>query len=304
MKGEVVTEAPVQENPFETIPKTQVARDKYFDTTFGENAGKAREIYNQGGTPAEMLAKMQEAGIEPPAPPTEVKTEAAAPQPEKVGITKADIKELAIKYDLEIAERREAISDAEIETMAKELIDKGYNVNKLVQECLAPEKRPLTDIEANVLAEVAADMKAKIDANSSNADIAKYRDVLSALNRGISENARGLRMAKVKKNVVESIADVMADMMDDTMTDELTEEQRKEAEKRFNDIKVVLDKETELRKQAEQEIDRLKAELEIKKQKARAENKPRHQLQALPGPRIVDRHTPLLPTNLRAGERA
>jgi len=51
-------EAPVQENPFENIPKTQVARDKYFDTTFGENADKAREIYNQGGTPAEMLAKM------------------------------------------------------------------------------------------------------------------------------------------------------------------------------------------------------------------------------------------------------
>jgi hypothetical protein len=67
----------------------------------------------------------------------------------------------------------------------------------------------------------------------------------------------------------------MADMMDDTMTDELTPEQRKQAEERFNDVKVALDKETELRKQAEQEIDRLKAELEIKKQKARAENKPK-----------------------------
>ena len=274
MKGEDLTEAPVQENPFENIPKTQVARDKYFDTAFGENADKAREIYNQGGTPAEMLAKMQEAGLEPPVPPTKEKVTLSA-EPEKVGIRKEDIKELAIKYDLEIAERREAISDVEIERMAKELIANGYDVNKLVKESLEPEKRPLTDIEANILAEVAADMKAKIDKNSSDADIAKYRDVLSALNKGISENARGLRMAKVKKNVVESIADVMADMMIDMKQDELTTEQRKEAEKRFNDLKDALDKETELRKQAEQEIDRLNAELEIKKQKARAENKPK-----------------------------
>ena len=274
VEQKIEEKAPVQENPFGNIPRTQVARDKYFDTTFGENADKAREIYNQGGTPAEMLAKMQEAGLEPPVPPTKEKVTLSA-EPEKVGIRKEDIKELAIKYDLEIAERREAISDAEIERMAKELIANGYDVNKLVKESLEPEKRPLTDIEANILAEVAADMKAKIDKNSSDADIAKYRDVLSALNKGISENARGLRMAKVKKNVVESIADVMADMMIDMKQDELTTEQRKEAEKRFNDLKDALDKETELRKQAEQEIDRLNAELEIKKQKARAENKPK-----------------------------
>jgi hypothetical protein len=53
-------QVPLEENPFESIPKTQVARDKYFDTTFGENADKAREIYSQGGTAKEMLAKMQE----------------------------------------------------------------------------------------------------------------------------------------------------------------------------------------------------------------------------------------------------
>lgn len=53
-------QVPLEENPFESIPKTQVARDKYFDTTFGENADKAREIYSQRGTAKEMLAKMQE----------------------------------------------------------------------------------------------------------------------------------------------------------------------------------------------------------------------------------------------------
>lgn len=192
-----------------------------------------------------------------------------------VGITKKDIKERAAIYNVEIEERREKMTDAEVEAMAKDLIQNGYDVDGLVKEALAPEKRPLTDIEANILAEVAAAMENKIDENSSDADIRKYRDVLSALNKGISENARGLRMAKVKKNKIESIADVMADMMEDNLVDELTPEQRKEAKKRYEDVKKALDNEVKLRKQAEDEIDRLKAELEIERQKKKSEGKPR-----------------------------
>jgi hypothetical protein len=266
MAGEVKAEVPVQENPFEKVPKTQAARTKYFESTFGENAARAEEIYNKYKDTNDFESMQKEMQGE------EVK---GKPEIETVGITKKDIKELAAKYNLEIDDRREAISDIEIERMAKELIANGYDVDGLVREALDTEKRPLTDIEANILAEVAADMKAKIDVNSSDADIQKYRDVLSALNKGISENARGLRMAKVKKNVVESIADVMANMMEDNLVDELTTEQREEAEKRFNEIKEALDKETELRKQAEAEIDKLKAELKIEQEKNKSKDKPK-----------------------------
>ena len=266
MAGEVKAEVPVQENPFEKVPKTQAARTKYFESTFGENAERAEEIYNKYKDTNDFDSMQKEMQGE------KVKV---TPAIETVGITKKDIKELAAKYNIEIDERREAISDIEIERMARELIANGYDVNNLVKEALDTEKRPLTDIEANILAEVAADMKAKIDVNSSNADIQKYRDVLSALNKGISENARGLRMAKVRKNVVESIADVMSNMMEDNLVDELTTEQRKEAEKRFNEIKEALDKETELRKQAEAEIDKLKAELKVEQEKNKSKDKPK-----------------------------
>ena len=53
------SQVPLEENPFENIPKTQVARDKYFDATFGENADRAREIYNQGGTAKEALTETE-----------------------------------------------------------------------------------------------------------------------------------------------------------------------------------------------------------------------------------------------------
>ena len=179
---------------------------------------------------------------------------------EKVGITKKNLKQLEEDYEVDLSQRREKITDVEMQDMAKNLIDSGYDVAKLVKKSLEEEKYVPTDLELNILAEHAADMKAKIDANSSNADIAKYRDILSAINRGTSEAGRALRMAQVKKGVVDSIADVMADMMDDYKVDELTKEQRVEAEERFKVIEDSLNKYKESLNKVNAELEKLKAE--------------------------------------------
>jgi hypothetical protein len=179
---------------------------------------------------------------------------------EKVGITKKDLKQLEQDYEVDLSQRREKITDVEMQDMAKNLIDSGYDVAKLVKKSLEEEKYVPTDLELNILAEHAADMKAKIDANSSNADIAKYRDILSAINRGTSEAGRALRMAQVKKGVVDSIADVMADIMDDYKVDELTKEQRVEAEERFKVIEDSLNKYKESLDKVNAELEKLKAE--------------------------------------------
>jgi len=179
---------------------------------------------------------------------------------EKVGITKKDLKQLEEDYEVDLSQRREKITDVEMQDMAKNLIDSGYDVAKLVKKSLEEEKYVPTDLELNILAEHAADMKAKIDANSSNADIAKYRDILSAINRGTSEAGRALRMAQVKKGVVDSIADVMADMMDDYKVDELTKEQRVDAEERFKVIEDSLNKYKENLDKVNAELEKLKAE--------------------------------------------
>lgn len=179
---------------------------------------------------------------------------------EKIGITKKDLKQLEQDYEIDLSQRREKITDVEMQGMAKNLIDSGYDVAKLVEKSLKEEKYVPTDLELNILAEQAADMKAKIDANSSNADIAKYRDILSAINRGTSEAGRALRMAQVKKDVVDSIADVMTDMMDDYKVDELTKEQRVEAEQRFKVIEDSLNKYKETLDKVNAELEKLKAE--------------------------------------------
>jgi hypothetical protein len=179
---------------------------------------------------------------------------------EKVGITKKDLKGLEENYELELSQRRDKISDEELTLMAKNLIESGYDINSLVKKSLADEKYVPTDLELNILAEYAADMKAKIDSNSSNADIAKYRDVLSAINRGTSEAGRALRMAKVKKDVIDSIADIMSDMMDDYNVDSLTKEQRADAEARFKIIEKSLNEHKEALDKVTAELEKLKAE--------------------------------------------
>ncbi len=179
---------------------------------------------------------------------------------EKVGITKENLKELEKDYELELSKRRDKISDEELAIMAKNLIESGYNIDGLVKKSLADEKYVPTDLELNILAEYAADMKGKIDSNSSDADIAKYRDILSAINRGTSEAGRALRMAKVKKDVIDSIADVMSDMMDDYNVDSLTKEQRVDAEARFKIIERSLNEHKEALDKVTAELERLKGQ--------------------------------------------
>lgn len=179
---------------------------------------------------------------------------------EKVGVTKKDLKQLEKDYEINLAERRDKITDVEMEMMAKDLIDSGYDVNSLVKKCLGKDTFVPSPLEFSVLSEHAADMKAKIDSNSSDADIAKYRDILSAINRSTSEYGRGLRMTQIKKDVIDSIADVMSDMMDDYGLDFLTETQRAEAETRFKIIEKSLNEHKEALDKVTAELERLKAE--------------------------------------------
>lgn len=176
-------------------------------------------------------------------------------------------------YEKETVTNLEAIKRAS-ETIS-EWKDKGVygkEINKIIEDA---NSNKISDANQNILAQHIADLR--ITAKSiTDRDSAEYNNVMSELKKAVdagdvlrSEAGRilGRHDLKMRGKIIESVQDVELDMMDDYGVDELTGSQKAEAEKRFNEVQGKLDKETELRIEAEKEIERLKAENELLKAK-------------------------------------
>ncbi len=177
-------------------------------------------------------------------------------------------------YEKEIVTDERAAKEAENDI--KEWKEKGvYNkeIDKIIEDA---NDGKISDLGNNVLAQHIADLEVtgkSLDRFSKEYD--KNRAELKrAIDAGDSLRSAAGRILgrdlKVFGEEVQSVQDIEMQMMQDTDTDILTKEQKIEAEKRFNEYKEVADKEAKLRVEAEAEIEKLKAELEIAKAKKAA----------------------------------
>ena len=170
-----------------------------------------------------------------------------------------------------VVTNEEIIKSAEI--AIKEWKEKGTyqkQIDKIIEDA---NNKKISDLGNMILAQHIADLEVaakKMDRFSKEYD--KNRaEVKRAIDAGDvvkSEAGRILgRQVQVFGKEPESVQDIEMEMMQDNDTDILTDEQKIEAEKRFNEFKEVADREAKLRVEAEAEIERLKAELELAKAK-------------------------------------
>lgn len=174
----------------------------------------------------------------------------------------------------------DTVTDVEAMTKAarttSEWKEKGVyekEINKIIDDGMTGK---VSDEGQNLLAQYIADLnvtaKSITDRNSPEYDnvMAKLKKATDAGDAIRSEFGRGLgrNRLKMRGEVAESVQDVELDMMADYGVDKLTPDQKAEADKRFNDLNAAMQKEQELRAKAEEEVVRLREELEIEKAKA------------------------------------
>ena len=177
-------EVPLAENPFEKTPKTQVARDKYFKQTFGENADKAEEIYNKYKDTNDFEAmqkemqgevpKAEKPVAEPPVPPKEEKPIETPSEEEKwTAIRKAKLEEIkGVKemFEKETSKPWTKIQQEALEDVAKEFPKKTLNdairtkVERLAAKYDAKEDYNPTAKDLAVIQEFKRQTESKINA--------------------------------------------------------------------------------------------------------------------------------------------
>ena len=174
-------------------------------------------------------------------------------------------------FEKETVTDEKAIKDAEV--AIKEWKEKGTyqkEIDKIIEDA---NNKKISDLGNNILAQHIADLETagkKMDRFSKEYDKnrAELKRAIDAGDKIRSEAGRILgRDIQVFGKEPESVQDIEMEMMQDNNTDILTDQQKIEAEKRFNEFKEVSDREAKLRVEAEAEIERLKAELELAKAK-------------------------------------
>jgi len=134
-------------------------------------------------------------------------------------------------------------------------------------------KGQISNQEKFIFAKHIADLDTTVnsikDINSAEYDkaLGEYNKALDAADKARSEAGRLLGMVPKNRGTAQTLADVMVDMMGDKGVDVLTPEQKIVAEKRYNDVKLALDKEAALRIEAENKVAELEAENAILKAK-------------------------------------
>lgn len=162
-------EVPLAENPFEKVPKTQAARDKYFQSTFGENAAKAEEIYNKykDTNDFEAMQKEMQGGKvaeQPPVPPIVEKPKEEMPSEEEkwTAIRKEKLEE--IKGVKDMFEKQTSKSWTKIQQEALEGVAKEF------------PRKTLSDAIRTKVERLAAKYDAREDYNPTAKDLAVIQE--------------------------------------------------------------------------------------------------------------------------------
>lgn len=225
---EPIKEAEIK-NPFESVPKTAAARDKYFEQNFGEEAEYAKSIYNKYKESGdfEMMQKEFEtkgAGV----PPTVNKDGNIEGTPEAItGITMAAN-----------AERRKALgmperqanpqSFEQWDAEAKKMLSEGYDINALIERM--NKGIASTPVENSIKKIYVETLQKQIEANPTNELLAKYKKFIEATEVASSEAGRNLVSLRGNAEPLETLADFYVAKMEANGVSELTEAQKKQVE--------------------------------------------------------------------------
>jgi hypothetical protein len=227
-------ETPVKENPFKSVPKTQAARDKYFEDTFGDQADKAKEVYNKYKESGDVDLMMQEMSGGEGVPPTINKGNEISGSADAVrGITMAANEER--RKDFGMPERQpNPESFEQWDAEAAKLVKDGYDMESLIKRM---EKGiPSTPVENSIKKIYQATLDAQIKINPTNELLAKAKRFIEATEVSSSQAGKNLVSLKGNSEPLSTITDFYVAKMEANGVSELTEEQKKEVQKQFNMI--------------------------------------------------------------------
>lgn len=261
-------EAPLAENPFESVPKTQVARDKYFKSTFGENAAKAEEIYNKYKDTNDFEAMQKEmqgekVAEQPPVPPVVEKGKIQGSPEELKGITMED--NAKRRAEIGMPERQpnpESVEQWRAE--AEKKIAEGYNINTLIEKM---ERGDQTDKVENEISRIfAATLDEAVKRDPSNENINAYERLIKAREKSSTEIGRALRSLQGLSNPLENISDFFVAKKEANKVDNLTDAQKQEVIKDFESIQKAKEEYEKKWKEAEAKFAEMQAQNELLKQ--------------------------------------
>lgn len=260
-------EVPLAENPFEKVPKTQVARDKYFQSTFGENATKAEEIYNKYKDTNDFEAMQKEmqgekVAEQPPVPPIVEKGKIEGSPEELKGITMED--NAKRREEIGMPERQanpESVEQWRAE--AEKKIANGYDINTLIEKM---ERGDQTDKVENEISRIfAATLDEAVKRDPSNENINAYERLIKAREKSSTEIGRALRSLQGLSNPLENISDFFVAKKEANKVDNLTDAQKQEVIKDFESIQKAKEEYEKNLKEAETKFAELQAQYELLK---------------------------------------
>ena len=220
------------------------------------------------GLDAKKIDSLMEGEVKPAVPTAKPEP---TPQPEgkRVGLSKAEIKKQVEEFDMLAPSRREKITDIELDQMADDAIEAGYDVEKLVEKLRESERTLPNDLEVVILNKYAAALNAEQTNNPSKETLKKYTEVMDAARKGLSLAGATLRQAKRNQLVEDNVSNFLVDK-EVAQGAPLSEKQIIEETAKYKELKEAKDKlEAQLKIQREA-YDKLAAEVGFNKARAMA----------------------------------
>lgn len=216
-------------------------------------------------TASEPNKDKQRAKTPPPAEGSNATEDEEAP----VGITQASLDEMRKELGFGPYER-EKVTDSELSLLADRIIADGYPIKKLLTKMEGgADPNPL---ETVILGKFKPIIHAEAIANPTDENLQLAFRFADTIAKNSSDLGRKFRLLRFTPNDEKSsVVDIMVDMMNDYDVTTLTDAQKEEAQQKWDTIAKAVEKEAQLRIEAEAEIERLKAENELLK--AKRENK-------------------------------
>ena len=190
-------------------------------------------------------------------------------EPKKVGLSKAEIKKQVEEFDMLPPSRREKITDDELDQMADDAIEAGYDVDDLVKRLRVAEYVTPNPLQVTILNKYAAALNAEQTNNPSRETLRKYTEVMDAARKAYSSAGATLRQAKRNQLVEDNVSNFLVDK-EIAQGAPLSEKQMAEETAKYKELKKSKDElEAQLKIQREA-YDKLAAEVGFNKARAMA----------------------------------
>lgn len=277
-KGLDVTEqfTPTQEGKVEQPIKPEIKNEEPEATKISNKEKGDSVIKPEAGEAAPTTAEGKEGGKKPPPIEPTVEPEIFVEDKSTI-LSHRGLQEVATEFGLTDVSSRETVSDLREFKAAEETIDgwveKGTyskNIEKMIDDVVKGEA--LNFQQRVILQQHIANQRGKTAEirKSKGIESPEYNEALQELDRlktagQIARSTAGaaLRVGEIRSNSKPTLEDWMVEKQESTNVFELTSEQKKEVEKDFNEYEQRATKAEEKLDQANAEISKLKAELEL-----------------------------------------